>query len=95
MHRRNCNFGTNLLSWFRFCCDIAADLPDTRASRMLRARVLFLLLLAAAVQIGSYLAAACVPKVRACFQASRNAESAVKCQSTHRARKCSFPTWLM
>ena len=44
---------------------------------MLRARVLFLLLLAAAVQIGSYLAAACAPQVRACFQASRNAELAV------------------
>ena len=68
---------TNLLSWFRFCCDIVADLPGTRASGMLRARVLFLLLLAAAVQIGSYLAAACAPQVRACFQASRDAESAV------------------
>jgi hypothetical protein len=66
-----------LLSWFHIRCDIVADLLGTRASGMLRARPLFLLLLAAAVQIGSYLAAVGAPQVRACFQASRDAESAV------------------
>ena len=66
-----------LHSYFHICCDIVADLPGTRASRMLRARVLYLLLLAAAVQIGSYLAATGAPQVLHCLQASRNAESAV------------------
>jgi hypothetical protein len=41
---------------------------------MLRVRVLFILLLAAAVQIGT---AAGAPQVRACSQASRDAESAI------------------